>query len=81
MSKANKKQDDVNKEYLKRVNSPTYMKRIKKNMELLKTYKMICNPKLDMQSLRSAAKYFTEDIKNPIPKFVALSEDTPEANG
>lgn len=81
MSKANNKQEDNNKEYLKRVNSPIYMKRLKKNMELLKTYKMICNPKLEMQSLRSAAKYFTEDIKNPIPRYVSTTEDTSEANG
>ena len=80
MSKANKKQDEANKEYLKRVNSPIYIKRIKKNIELLKTYRDICNPKLDMQSLRSAAKYFTEDIKNPIPRYVATVEDNSDTN-
>jgi hypothetical protein len=72
----NKSQDEIKKEYLKRVNSPLYMRRLKKNIELLSYYKDNINPKIDTYTVRSVAKYFTEDLKNPIPKYVPSVEDT-----
>jgi hypothetical protein len=75
MSK-NKSQDEIKKEYLKRVNSPVYMRRLKKNVELLRYYKENFNPKVDTYIVRSVAKYFTEDLKNPIPKYIPAVEDT-----
>lgn len=75
MSK-NKSQDEIKKEYLKRVNSPVYMRRLKKNIQLLRYYKDNFNPKIDTYAVRSVAKYFTEDLKNPIPKYVSSTEES-----
>ena len=68
--------DVVRAEYLKRMNSPIYRKSIKRKMRDLDTYNRICrNNALKQHELRSIAKYFADDIKNPIMQKVIVEKE------
>lgn len=66
--------ENVKAEYLKRMNSPIYRKSVKRSMNALMNYNMFCrNSTLKLHELRSIAKYFADDIKNPvIAKYVEV---------
>jgi hypothetical protein len=63
-----KKERSGREEYLKRINSPAYVKLVKRNVESLTIYNLFSrNNSMPKQLIRELSKSFAEDIKNPIP--------------
>lgn len=70
---------DVKAEYVKRMKSPIYMKNVKRNVEEISNYNFLYNEsKLKPHEIRSIARYFAEDIKNPIMKPNQIVEEKPD---
>lgn len=58
---------DPRAEYLKRIRSPIYVKRLKDLMESFCIFNYECRDnKISKRDLRETAKYLAEDIKNPM---------------
>jgi hypothetical protein len=72
--------DAVREEYLKKMNSPIYRKKIKRSMQQLLTYnRIVHNNKLEKYELRKIAEYFLEDIKSPVMSRVTVDQDTDDS--
>ena len=67
---------DVKAEYMKRMKSPSYVKQVKRSMQLFDTYNLLyANNRLKKHEMRKIAHYFAEDIKNPIMKPIQIIEE------
>ena len=72
--------DVVREEYLKKMNSPIYRKKMKRSMQQLLTYnRIVHNNKHEKYELRKIAEYFLEDIKNPVMSRVVVEQDTDDS--
>ena len=66
MKKTNSK-EDPKVLYLKIVNSPIYRKRIKTKIQAINDFnKIVRNNSLKYKDALEAAKYFADDIRNPL---------------
>ena len=66
MKKPNSKEDSKVL-YLKIVNSPIYRKRIKTKVDVINDFnKIVRNNSLKYKDVLGAAKYFADDIRNPL---------------
>jgi len=60
---------DVKAEYIKRIKSPAYVKRVKRNVQEIATFNLLHDKnRLKDYEIKQIAHYFAEDIKNPITK-------------
>jgi len=77
MKENNKFKDNVNarNEYLKRVNSPSYVHKVKRNVELISTYSRFIKSKNTKSQIRKIASYFADDLRNPIIKISQVKEN------
>jgi len=73
MKKQKPTQRNSREEYLKRVNNLQYKKSLHRNISLFDTYNLVAHGgKIKHYVIRDVAKYFAEDIKNPIGE-IAIS--------
>ena len=62
-------------EYLKRIKSPSYVKNVKRNMQMFEMYNLIVHKnKLKKNYMRGAASYFADDIRNPVTRLYQVTE-------
>jgi hypothetical protein len=71
-----KKERSGREEYLKRVNSPSYVKLVKRNVQSLTIYNLYSrNNSMSKQLIRELSKSLADDIKNPIPMLKEIVSD------
>jgi len=67
---------DVKTEYIKRMKSPTYVKSVKRTVELIRSINLyFYKSRLKDHEIRKIAHYFVEDIKNPIMRPNQIVKD------